>query len=473
MQQNQPIFSKGLNIDGFRLVNLIGSGGTAEVWEAEDANLNRWAIKIFSPGSAMDEINLKLFRKQFSLTERLDHPNILRGKKYGVHNNRPYIIFDLCDTSLMKLLKERLYAKMTLRNDQPPFREEEIADIIKQVTDALAYLHSKEVVHQDIKPDNILIKQGRDDDENTYVISDFGVSTELKMTILRDSDILKENNKGLTPNYAAPELYQGEVFKATDIFALGITIYELCTGRPPISNTSMTPAIALIHNPNYIIPDLPDQYSQRLNCLVKSCIKLEPSERPEASVISGWADFYTREGYWPEDICKKPAPPITDRFSGKWVKYAAVSVALILSVVAATKLVVPYFRDPIGKFEKAIHNVDFVKATELYTNPEVKAKFPQYNYLTGEVTLKRTDEVKGKNYHTLQNNQTQKWGVVDQELKLMIPFEYDGVLKIYTDDVVTVKKGSVCMQVTIENQPLKNPGRCTTYKSVRELGLSR
>ncbi|MBK8888036.1 MAG: protein kinase [Saprospiraceae bacterium] len=90
-----------------------------------------------------------------------------------------------------------------------------------------------------------------------------------KMTILRDSQMLTDSNKGLTPDYASPELYQGAVITATDIFALGISIYELCTGKPPISNTSMTTAIALLNN-NGFIPDLPQDYSQRFNTMVKN-----------------------------------------------------------------------------------------------------------------------------------------------------------------------------------------------------------
>ena len=140
------------------------------------------------------------------------------------------------------------------------------------------------------QPDNILVKTGFND-ENTYMISDFGVSTDIKMTILRDSQVLTDSNKGLTPDYASPELYQGDPIPPTDIFALGITLYELCSGRPPVSNTSMTTAIALLNN----IPvktDLPGDYTQRFKSLVKKCIELHPEDRPTASDLIQWTTFY-------------------------------------------------------------------------------------------------------------------------------------------------------------------------------------
>ncbi|MBK7637026.1 MAG: hypothetical protein IPJ13_24190 [Saprospiraceae bacterium] len=131
MQQNEPTFYKGLKIDGFKLIRSIGSGGTAEVWEAEDDNLNAWALKIFSPTRGMDDSAIKLFKYEFIKTEKLVHPNILRARRYGEYQNRPYITFDLCDTSLMKLLHERIHASRILSmHNRAIFKEEELSVII-------------------------------------------------------------------------------------------------------------------------------------------------------------------------------------------------------------------------------------------------------------------------------------------------------------------------------------------------------
>ena len=138
MQQNEPTFYKGLKIDGFKLIRSIGSGGTAEVWEAEDDNLNAWALKIFSPTRGMDDSAIKLFKYEFIKTEKLVHPNILRARRYGEYQNRPYITFDLCDTSLMKLLHERIHASRILSmHNRAIFKEEELSVIIFQVANAL------------------------------------------------------------------------------------------------------------------------------------------------------------------------------------------------------------------------------------------------------------------------------------------------------------------------------------------------
>ncbi|MBK9742670.1 MAG: protein kinase [Saprospiraceae bacterium] len=129
------------------------------------------------------------------------------------------------------------------------------------------------------------------------------------MTILRDSEILRDSNKGLTPDYASPELYQGVVVTPTDIFALGISVYELCTGRPPFSGTSMNTAIALLNNYGSI-PDLPEEYSQRFNNIIKKCLELQPEDRPTAAELVQWSSFYLDEGYWPE-IAPIPATATT------------------------------------------------------------------------------------------------------------------------------------------------------------------
>ena len=466
MYQNEPTYAEGLVVDGFKLIHHIGSGGTAEVWEAEDANLNKWAIKIFSPKSAMDEITLKLFRQQFTISERLEHPNILRAKKYGIYQNRPYIIFDLCETSLMQLFNEKRHAKKVLDGEGTLFSESQLAHIIKQVSDALAYLHQNNIVHQDIKPDNILIRRVGEDVR--YVISDFGVSTELKMTILRDSDILKDNNKGLTPDYAAPELYQGNVFPATDIFAFGITLYELCCGRPPVASGMITTAIAMLNNRDFTVPDLPSQYSQRFNCLVKACLKFEPNNRTTASQLSEWADFYLKEGYWDSKVCAENNVLYrVNNLSLKKYKWIVVAAASLLFLWGVFKYMVPFLNDPVSKFEKALKKQDFDRLEELYQDQRVSSHYPQYDYLAGGVIEEGRDPVATNTYIRLKDN-NDNWGVVDQDLNLIIPMKYDMILKIYDPMVITVKDGNICLQINIKNKEIKRPGRCVAYKSLQE-----
>lgn len=468
MQQNEPIFAPGLKIDGFKLIRHLGSGGTAEVWEVEDANLNRWALKIFSPTRGMDEQAIRLFKLEFLKTEKLVHPNILRARKYGEYLNRPYIIFDLCDTSIMSMLHEKIHASRILNiKGGGIYQEDELAQIIFQVANALLYLHDHNIVHQDIKPDNILVKTGIRDD-HTYMISDFGVSTDIKMTILRDSDILRDSNKGLTPDYASPELYQGVVVTPTDIFALGISIYELCTGRPPISGTSMNTAIALLNN-NGSIPDLPEEYSQRFNNIIKKCLELQPEDRPTAAELVRWSSFYLEEGYWPETHPVPTPPPSVNL--GKLIKPILVTCVSGILIFGAWKFLIPYFFDSEKKLTASLANYDFQTAADIYTKmtPESKAKFPDLHYLNN-VIMERVEQGDGFSFLVVKSQSNRKMGLIDQKGSMLIPLEYDHIFKIYNPSLVTVKNKEVCSHYDLTVSPaIKiDNGICKIFKTRQE-----
>ena len=474
MQQNEPTFYTGLKIDNFRLLSHIGSGGTAEVWEVEDPNLNKWAMKIFSPTRGMDESAIRLFKLEFKNTEKLIHPNILRARKYGEYENRPYMIFDLCDSSLMKILMDRMHASKILNLSNPSyFSEELLAGVINQVAGALEYLHAKGMVHQDIKPDNILVKTGFND-ENTYMISDFGVSTDIKMTILRDSQVLTDSNKGLTPDYASPELYQGDPIPATDIFALGITLYELCTGRPPVSNTSMTTAIALLNN----IPvktDLPGEYTQRFKMLIKKCIELHPDERPTASDLIRWTSFYQREQYWPDEMDNQdlnPPPAITGTFRDNLKKYGKPISIILVSVAiiwVLSGLIIPQFFDHEKSMLKALKQADFDKAALYYDKLDEDKKM-KWNHLNNLAELQVSAMYTGKNfsYLVIKNKNSGKLGLLDMQGNMVMESEYDQILKIYDPKIVTVKKNGICGQYNIRTSNLNASGSCKVYRSYED-----
>lgn len=468
MHQNEPLYSPGIKIDGFKLIKHIGSGGTAEVWEVEDANLNRWAFKIFSPTRGMDEHAIRLFKLEFQKTEKLVHSNILRARKYGEYQNRPYIIFDLCDTSVMKMLHDMIHASRILSlKKRAIFREEELAKIICQVADALKYLHENGIVHQDIKPDNILVKTGFNEN-HTYMISDFGVSTDIKMTILRDSDILRDSNKGLTPDYAAPELYQGAVIPATDIFALGISLFELSTGRPPISNTSMTTAIALLNGGS--IPDLPEEYSQRFNAIIKKCLQLHPEERPTAAELVEWSTFFIQEQYWPDPIpVQTPSLPSEAIDWLRYLKPVSITFILISILCGIWFFIWPMFFNTEAKLNNSLSSFDIETAASIYQdlNSDQKAKYHSLSYLPNIISS-RIETVNGQRYLIVKHKSNEKLGLIDPKGKLLIPLEYDKILRFYDPSVVTVQLGNVCSQYDLRTGVSIENGVCKIYKSRNE-----
>ena len=477
MHNNEPIFSIGQKIDGFKLTNHIGSGGTAEVWEVEDDNLNKWALKIFSPTRVMDDYSIRLFKSEFLKTEKLVHPHILRARKYGEFQNRPYIIFDLCETSIMKELLDKIHAAriLALKNNVL-YSEDDLANLIYQVADALFFLHKNDIVHQDIKPDNILIKSSLDV-RPIYMISDFGVSTDIKMTILRSSDILKESNKGLTPDYASPELYQGVVIPPTDIFALGITLYELCTGKPPISNTSMTTAIALLNNNGYI-PDLPEDYSKRFDTLIKKCLQLHPEDRPTASDLVDWASFYLNEHFWPESISNNPDPDIkTKKINLKSVFQFIVSkfkqLAIIFGSIAIIVIIWFFLKNWGSHTESTLmselekFNIEAASVAFQNLDPTQKEKYSDLSYLS-DVSLSRIEIVDGNNLIVVKSKTHGKLGLINNKGKILIPIEYDKIYKIFDVSVVTVQEDRNCSQYDLHTGAIIKKGICKIFKNRSE-----
>ena len=140
----------------YRLCKLLGRGGFSEVWLANDewTNLDV-AVKVYAAGSGMDEDGLKEFCKELSNVYNLNHTNLLKPQHVDSWENMPYLIMPYCENG-------SCYRRVG------KFSEKEAWKLIADVASGLAYLHEQDVIHQDIKPDNILV-----DNNGNYVITDF------------------------------------------------------------------------------------------------------------------------------------------------------------------------------------------------------------------------------------------------------------------------------------------------------------
>ncbi len=403
MENSTTYFNIGTQIERFKLVKTLGSGATAEVWEAADHDNKKWALKIYSPSSGMQEEDLDVFRREYTLTSDIYHEGIIKGEDSGVFQNRPYIVFRLCDSSLSKQLHERLTARHTLKiKDTPIYSEEELAYIISDVASALNYLHRNFINHRDIKPDNILIK-GHHSSRERYMISDFGVSVNLKRTLLH-------TNKGLTPDYASPEQFDGNDYPESDIFSFGLCLYELCTGTLPVKG--MPTATALKNGGT--LPDLPGHYSNRLNSIIQNCLNFDPKKRPTESQLSEWADFYISEGHW------KEVSQVVDTDSAGFSVNKILIIFLIFLFMGGSYFV--------------------------------------YNNFTGS----------NRNKYEIIKSSSSKFGIVNGDGILVVDTIYDGILPINDIDVITVSINGRCKWIDINNKELI-PGKecsiCKNYKT--------
>lgn len=218
----------GKTIDRYHILEQLGKGGMATVYKAYDTRLNRdVAIKVLRTEAIPQEQHERLlqrFEREARAMARLTHPNIVPMHDYGEYEGVPYLVMDYLPGGTLK------------DKSGIPLPSEEALRLLTPIADALAYAHDQGLVHRDVKPSNILITQS-----GSSMLTDFGIAK-----MLETEDItLTGTNVGIgTPEYMAPEQWQGKTAPASDQYALGIVLYELLTGVKPY--TAETPvAIAL------------------------------------------------------------------------------------------------------------------------------------------------------------------------------------------------------------------------------------
>lgn len=264
------MLSEGLKFaDRYSLVRLLGRGGFAEVWLAEDSMTGvQVAIKVYAPGTGLDEAGIQLFTQEFSLVFDMNHTNLLRPTHFDCWERQPYLIMPLCKNgSAFKYITEGT-----------PITEEQCWNLLHDVASGLAYLHEKTppLIHQDIKPDNILIS-----DEGHYMITDFGISARVRSTI-RGAQKAQEQSGG-TLAYMGPERFSAnpKPIMASDIWSLGAMMYELMTGgEMPFGNHG-----GVLQKNGAEIPVLEGDYSDELKNLVYQCLALNTWDRPSAKQL--------------------------------------------------------------------------------------------------------------------------------------------------------------------------------------------
>lgn len=235
----------------YRLLNLLGSGGMAEVWLARDEQLNRHvAIKLLKDGKVKAKTRDR-FIKEAGQIARWQHPHILRvydhTQTYQPADDTPTLLYIVMEYVSGGNLHERLTPGV-------PYAFEDALIIFRHICDAVQYAHSQGIIHRDIKPLNILFRQPRTGPEEA-VLADFGLAVRIDATHHTFAD-------GGTLAYMAPEQLGGHAVPASDIFALGVTLYELLTGfRPFARQIANLPAVVAGTEPP---PEPPSQINSRL-----------------------------------------------------------------------------------------------------------------------------------------------------------------------------------------------------------------
>jgi eukaryotic-like serine/threonine-protein kinase len=250
----------GQQIDRYRITDRLGMGGMAVVYKAYDTRLERdVALKLIRtteiPESQHDRL-MKRFEREAKAQARFDHNHIVTVFDYGAVESSPYLVMSYVPGGTLKE-----------KTGQPVDCHQAIQWLLP-VADALAYAHKRGVIHRDIKPSNILF-----DEEGQPVLTDFGIAKILET----DEATLTGTGLGVgTPEYMAPEQWQGKAFPATDQYALGVVLYELVTGQKPYS--ADTPAAVAIMQateplraPSQLVGGVPEELEKVLyKALAKS-----------------------------------------------------------------------------------------------------------------------------------------------------------------------------------------------------------
>lgn len=212
----------------YEIISLIGQGGMADVYKARDSILNRIvAIKVLREKLSEDPMTLVRFQREASAASRLSHPNVVDIYDVGEYNGMHYIVMEYIRGRTLKQL-------ISLRG---ALSVEEACHIMKQLTSAVLNAHQNNIIHRDIKPQNVLVK-----DDGTIKITDFGIA------VATGSVGLTLNNAVMgSAHYLAPETAQGkEPNFQVDIYSLGIVFFELLTGSVPYHGKTPT-EIAIKH----------------------------------------------------------------------------------------------------------------------------------------------------------------------------------------------------------------------------------
>ncbi len=257
-----PSTPSSQTLGNYRLYEVIGAGGMAVVYRAEQLIIQRIvAIKVLSSTLAVDPEFVARFRREAETAARLEHPNIVPIYDFGAQNDTLYVV--------MRYLPGGSLAQRLKRLGPPGLAD--TSDLLTQIASALDHAHKSGVIHRDIKPANILL-----DEEGRAFLADFGIARML-------DSVGNTTTTGIgTPSYMAPEQFTGQAISVrTDVYSLGVTLYVMTTGRLPFEADSQM-GIAYQHANTLPVPpaDVNPQLPRPVSDVIVKALAKAPADRP-------------------------------------------------------------------------------------------------------------------------------------------------------------------------------------------------
>ncbi len=255
----------GQTFGSYRLEGLLGRGGMGEVYRARHLRLtNRLAaVKILPASFASDPDFLRRFDQEANSAASLDHPNILPVWDYGEQDGTPFLAMPLVPAGSLKELLER----------RGPLSPTEAEHYLAPIAEALDYAHSRGILHRDVKPANILLRE-----DGRPQLADFGIAKAIEAG---QTGGLTQAGGGIgTPEYMAPEQIEGRAEPRSDLYALGIALYQMLSGQVPYDGaTPYEVALKQISNPLPPLRRLRPDVSPAIEAVVARALAKDPAAR--------------------------------------------------------------------------------------------------------------------------------------------------------------------------------------------------
>ena len=252
----------GEQLGHYRIVSQLGRGGMATVYLAEQAGLDRRvALKLLHPALAVDETIVQRFLREARIAANLQHPHIVTIHDVGDSDGIYYIA--------MRYIQGESLGQLLHR--EGPLEPSRALAMLAQIADALDFAHAHDVLHRDIKPANVMVEP-----DDFVTLTDFGIARAGEQSRLTSTHMVIG-----TPQYMSPEQARGDpVDKRTDLYALGVLLYEMLGGRPPFTAANTPSLLYLhIHEPPPPLHELCPEVPLALGDVVTKALAKEPSER--------------------------------------------------------------------------------------------------------------------------------------------------------------------------------------------------
>jgi serine/threonine protein kinase len=286
---------EGTKLGAYELLERIGGGGMAEVYRARQTTAfgREVAIKVIRAGYSENQTFRERFLREAQAISKLSHPHILPLIEFGEEGETLFLVMPLArEGTLRDLMKQR----------NGPLPLEEAIPIFTQLCDAVHYAHEQGIVHRDLKPQNVLMQR-----RAHVLLADFGIARDSA-----ESEHLTATGAGIgTVEYMAPEQALGQADARSDIYSLGIVLYQLLTGTVPFSGT--TPFQIIMKHTNELLPDprtfnpaLPHELLQ----VLKTALAKDPNRRFQSAQALGRAVQQVRPDIGPTAFPGGALPPV-------------------------------------------------------------------------------------------------------------------------------------------------------------------